>query len=109
MLPSFVIGLREGVEAALIVGIIAAFLRQENRRDALKYTWLGVAIAVVICLGVGVVLQVLNAELPEHEQEAMETVIAFLAVGLVSWMIVWISGLLISVPILVIAIPYSAA
>ena len=36
MLPTFVIGLREGVEAALIVGIIAAFLRQERRGDALR-------------------------------------------------------------------------
>ena len=41
MLPTFVIGLREGVEAALIVGIIAAFLRQEGRRDALRQMWLG--------------------------------------------------------------------
>lgn len=89
MLPSFVIGLREGVEAALIVGIIAAFLRQENRRDALKYTWLGVGIAVLLCLGVGVALQVLDQELPQREQEGLETVIAFLAVGLVSWMIIW--------------------
>ena len=36
------IGLREGLEAALIVGIIAAFLRQEGRRDALRWVWAGV-------------------------------------------------------------------
>ena len=46
MLPTFVIGLREGVEAALIVGIIAGFLRQEGRRDALRPMWLGVGAAV---------------------------------------------------------------
>ena len=43
MLPTFVIGLREGLEAALIVGIVAAFLRQEGRTDALRWVWAGVA------------------------------------------------------------------
>ena len=47
MLPTFVIGLREGLEAALIVGIIAAFLVRQGRRDALRQVWLGVAAAVV--------------------------------------------------------------
>src|SRR4051812_23341004 len=89
MLPSFVIGLREGVEAALIVGIIAAFLRQEGRRDSLKWAWLGVGIAVAICVGVGVTLHVIDQELPQRQQEGLETVIAFLAVGIVSWMIWW--------------------
>ena len=42
MLATFVIGLREGLEAALIVGIIAAFLKQSNRTDALRKVWLGV-------------------------------------------------------------------
>ena len=41
MLPTFVIGLREGLEAALIVGIIAGFLGQQGRRDALRLVWLG--------------------------------------------------------------------
>ena len=42
MIPTFVIALREGVEASLIVGIIAAFLVKEGRRDALRQMWLGV-------------------------------------------------------------------
>ena len=46
MLPTFVITLREGVEASLIVGIVAAFLVKEGRRDALSRMWLGVAAAV---------------------------------------------------------------
>ena len=52
MIPTFVITLREGVEASLIVGIIAAFLVKEGRRDALRQMWLGVAIAVAICVAV---------------------------------------------------------
>ena len=66
MLPTFVIGLREGLEASLIVGIIAAFLVRRNRRDALRQVWLGVVVAVVICICIGVGLQVLSADLPQQ-------------------------------------------
>ena len=54
MIPTFVITLREGVEASLIVGIIAAFLVKEGRRDALRQMWVGVAIAIALCVGVAV-------------------------------------------------------
>jgi high-affinity iron transporter len=89
MLPSFVIGLREGVEAALIVGIIAGFLRQEGRRDALRPMWLGVAAALAICLAVGALLELLDEELPQRGQEGLETVVGVAAIGIVSFMIVW--------------------
>jgi high-affinity iron transporter len=89
MLPTFVIGLREGVEAALIVGIIAAFLSQEGRRDALRQVWVGVGIALLICIGIGVGLDLLNEELPQRQQEMLETVIGLMAVGIVTFMIVW--------------------
>ena len=89
MLPSFVIGLREGVEAALIVGIIASFLRQEGRRDALRPMWLGVAAAIAICLAAGALLQLLDEELPERQQEGLETIVGVAAIGIVSFMIVW--------------------
>jgi FTR1 family protein len=89
MLPTFVIGLREGIEAALIVGIIAAFLNQEGRRDALKWTWAGVGIAVAICLAVGIVLHVVDEQLPQRQQEMLETVVGALAVVLVTSMIIW--------------------
>jgi high-affinity iron transporter len=89
MLPSFVIGLREGVEAALIVGIIAGFLRQEGRRDALRPMWAGVLAAIGICAAAVVVLEILDEELPQRRQEGLETVIGVAAVGIVSFMIVW--------------------
>jgi high-affinity iron transporter len=89
MLPSFVIGLREGLEAALIVGIVATFLVRQGRRDALRQVWLGVAGAVALCLGLGVVLDLLERSLPQREQEALETVIGLVAVALVTWMILW--------------------
>ena len=89
MLPSFVIGLREGVEAALIVGIIASFLRQEGRRDALRPMWTGVGAAILICVAVGALLEVLDEELPQRRQEGLETVIGVAAIGIVTFMIVW--------------------
>lgn len=89
MLPTFIIGLREGLEAALIVGIIAAFLAQQDRRDALRQVWIGTAAAIVLCLVIGVVLEALSRELPQQQQEALETVIGLVAVAMVTTMIVW--------------------
>jgi high-affinity iron transporter len=89
MIPTFVITLREGVEAALIVGIIAAFLVKEGRRDALRQMWIGVAIAVALCVGVAVLLEVIGQELPQREQEGLETVVGLIAVMAVTYMIVW--------------------
>jgi high-affinity iron transporter len=89
MLPTFVIGLREGLEAALIVGIIAAFLKQRGRRDLLRKVWFGVAIAAALCLGVGVGLHILSADLPQKQQEGLETVVGAIAVVMVTYMVVW--------------------
>jgi FTR1 family protein len=89
MLPTFVIGLREGIEAALIVSIIATFLRQEGARGALRWVWVGVGVAAAICLAVGIVLQVVDEELPQRQQEMLETVVGAVAVGIVTFMVVW--------------------
>lgn len=89
MIPTFVITLREGVEAALIIGIIAAFLVKEGRRDAMRQMWVGIGIAVALCLGVAVLLEVIGQDLPEKGQETLETVVGLIAVGAVSYMIVW--------------------
>ena len=89
MLPTFVIGLREGLEAALIVGIIAAFLRKQGRRDLLRWVWIGVASALLLCTAAGVALDVLSQDLPQRQQEGLETIIGALAVGMVTYMVVW--------------------
>jgi high-affinity iron transporter len=89
MLPTFVIGLREGLEASLIVGIVAGFLGRQGRRDALRQVWLGVVAAVLICIVVGVVLQIISADLPQAEQEGLETVIGLFAVAMVTYMVMW--------------------
>jgi high-affinity iron transporter len=89
MIPTFVITLREGVEASLIIGIIAAFLVKEGRRDAMRQMWMGIGIAVVLCIGVAVLLEVVGQQLPQKQQEGLETVVGLIAVSAVTYMIVW--------------------
>jgi high-affinity iron transporter len=89
VLATFVIGLREGLEAALIVGIVAGFLKRQGPPGALRSMWFGVGGAVAICVLVGVVLELVAVELPQAGQEAMSTVIGLIAVGMVTYMIFW--------------------
>jgi high-affinity iron transporter len=89
VLPTFVIGLREGLEAALIVGIIAAFLRKQGRTDLMRQMALGVGAALLICAAVGIGLDAYSRNLPQRQQEGLETVIAVLAVGMVTYMVLW--------------------
>jgi len=86
-----VIALREGLEASLIVGIIAAFLHRQGRSDALRSMWLGVGLAIALCVAVAVVLRLVDNELPHRQQEGLETVVALVAVGMVTYMIVWMT------------------
>lgn len=87
MLATFVIGLREGLEAALIVGIVAAFLRQNGR--GLAPMWAGVGLALLLSAGVGVALKLIEQALPQAQQEMLETLISLLAVVFVTGMIAW--------------------
>ena len=89
MLPTFIIGLREGLEAALIVGIIAAFLIQRGERKALRPMWYGVGLAVALCSGVALALEALDQALPHKQQEGLATILALLAVAGVTYMVVW--------------------
>jgi len=79
VLPTFVIGLREGLEATLIISIIATFLRRNGA--SLRGMWIGASTAVVLSLGVGVALQAVDHALPQRQQEMLETVIAVVAVS----------------------------
>lgn len=87
MLATLVIGLREGLEATLIVGIIAAFLRRN--RVPLAPMWTGVGVAVLLSVAVGFGLQAVEQALPQAQQEGMEAVIGIVAVVFVTGMIVW--------------------
>lgn len=86
---TFLIGLREGLEATLIVSIVAAFLTRNGRSPLPMFV--GVALAVLISIAVGVGLDLFSAALPQVQQEMMETVINALAVAFVTSMIVWMN------------------
>lgn len=90
MLATFIIGLREGLEAALIVGIVAAFLVKNGRR--LTPMWIGVGAAVVVSLLVGTTLALVEQALPQAAQEGMESIIGAVAVFFVTGMILWMGS-----------------
>jgi high-affinity iron transporter len=89
LIPTFVIALREGVEASLIVGIVAAFLKKAGKPRDLRWMWIGVVVAGAICLAGGIGLRAFDRGLPQAQQEGFEAVVSLVAVGTVTWMIVW--------------------
>ncbi len=89
MLVPFLIMLREGVEAALIVGIIASYLKQTGRGQWLPAVWIGVFLAAALALLVGGGLELLSAEFPQKQQELFEGLIGLVAVAILSSMVFW--------------------
>jgi len=89
MLSTFIIALREGLEGALIVGILVAYIVRTDRRHLLKPLWTGVAAAIAVSLGLGGILSFTSAELSSRGEELFAGVTSFLAVALVTWMVFW--------------------
>jgi high-affinity iron transporter len=89
MLATFFLMLREGLEAALIVGIIAAYLVKIGRRDALSKVAIGVAAALGLSIGIGLLVALTIERLPLVVQETLEGLAAVLAVAVLTWMLFW--------------------
>src|SRR5512134_4016434 len=89
MLATFFLMLREGLEAALIVGIIAAYLVKIGRRDALGKVATGVVAAIGLSIAIGLVVALTIKQLPLMLQETLEGLAAVLAVGVLTWMLFW--------------------
>ncbi|WP_268797082.1 iron uptake transporter permease EfeU [Pseudomonas huanghezhanensis] len=89
MLVPFLIMLREGIEAALIVGIIASYLRQTGRGEWMPAVWIGVFLACALALLVGGGLEMVSAEFPQKQQELFEGLVGLLAVIILSSMVFW--------------------
>lgn len=89
MLATFFLMLREGLEAALIVGIVAAYLVKIGRRDALPKVGAGVVAAIALSVAIGVVVSLTISELPEIVQATAEATAALVAVVVLTWMLFW--------------------
>src|SRR5450756_915173 len=91
MLANFLIGLREGMEAALVVGILVAYLVRSGRRQLLPQVWAGVGGAVAVSVGFGALLTLGPSRLTDRAEETVAGVLSILAVALVTWMVFWMA------------------
>jgi high-affinity iron transporter len=91
MLATYLIGLREGLEATLVVSILVAFLVKSDRKDRLPQIWIGVALALVASVVLGWLLNYTETQLMRDykSQELFEAITSVVAVVFVTWMIFW--------------------
>ncbi|MFM8922365.1 MAG: iron uptake transporter permease EfeU [Candidatus Nanopelagicaceae bacterium] len=89
MLNTFVIALREGLEASLIVGILLAYIVKTGRVNLRSSIWKGVGLAVFLSLAFGALLSFTSATLSEENEELFAGVTGLAAVALVTWMVFW--------------------
>ncbi len=89
MFANYLIGLREGLEAALIVSILVAYLVKSDRSDRLVHVWAGVLAALVVSVGFGAVLTFTSNQLSFRMQEVFGGTLSIIAVGFVTWMVFW--------------------
>jgi high-affinity iron transporter len=92
MVQTFLTGLREGLEAALIVGIIVAFVRRSGHPTQMRSVWAGVVAAVVASLGFAGFLSFTARELPGNGEAIFAGITSVCAVGFVTWMVFWMRG-----------------
>ncbi|AZS83502.1 iron uptake transporter permease EfeU [Streptomyces griseoviridis] len=89
MFGNYLIGLREGLEASLVVCVLIAYLVKTGNKSRLAPIWAGVAIAVALSLAFGALLQFGSSTLTFQAQEILGGTLSILSVGLVTWMVFW--------------------
>lgn len=91
MLANYLMGLREGLEAALIVTILVTYLVKNDQRGKLRHIWLGVGVAASLSFGLGAFFTTSSYYLPFKEQEILGGTLSVLTVALITWMIFWLA------------------
>lgn len=91
MLPSFILSLREGIEAALVIGIVLASVRQLHRLDLISAIWAGTGSAALVSLLTAILLTRLGLEMKDPGEAIFESITMLLAAGILTWMIFWMS------------------
>ena len=89
MFVPFLIMFREGLEAALIVSLIASYLKRTQRSQWLGVVWIGVILAAALCLGLGIFINETTGEFPQKQQELFEGLVAVVAVCILTDMVFW--------------------
>jgi high-affinity iron transporter len=89
LFSSALIGLREGLEATLVVSILIAFLVKTDKRASLKWVWFGVIAALAMSVGFGTVITYTNNQMSFEQQEVFGGTMSLVAVAFVTWMIFW--------------------
>ncbi|MBA3074278.1 MAG: iron permease [Anaerolineae bacterium] len=89
MLPSYLLALREGLEAALIIGIVLSVLRKTERQKLNPAVWIGVLSAIVVSVLAALGLNWIGAEFKGRGEQLFEGITMFLAAGILTWMVFW--------------------
>jgi high-affinity iron transporter len=92
MLPAFLLSLREGLEAALVIGIVLGALRKIKREELASSVWLGAGLAALVSLLAALGLGFIGFELEGAPEQIFEGVTMFIAAGILTWMIFWMSS-----------------
>lgn len=89
MFASLLLSLREGLEAALVIGIVLGVLAKLNRTDLNQTVWRGAFAAAALSLGAAAGLNLLGMEFEGQGEQIFEGLVMFLAAGVLTWMIFW--------------------
>ncbi len=92
MASSFLLAIREGLEAALIIAIILGVLKRTGQKKQIKQLWLGVLAAVVVSIIGAWILQIIGAQFEGRAEEIFEGVAMLLAAAVLTWVVLWLNG-----------------